>query len=284
VTAELAVLASRVRADERRILDALERRGVPHRHLDPRISWTGVPGAGALSGIVLNREISLTRAVYAAHTLEAQGATVVNSASATELCGDKWRTTLALVGVGLPIPYTALALTPESALEALEDIGYPAVLKPVVGSWGRMVAPLPDRSTAVAFLEYVEALPGPRSHVVYVQRMVLKAGRDIRVAVVGGEVVGASYRRAAEWRTNVHRGAQSQYCEATPEITRLAVAAAEAVRADICGVDLIQEEDGDLFVLEVNHGLEFSGLQHALGDRVDVADRIVDHLVERSAR
>ncbi|GAA2581395.1 RimK family alpha-L-glutamate ligase [Actinomadura fulvescens] len=282
MTAALVVCASRVRADEKRIFEALERRAVPFERMDPRHLSAFAGAAGARPTVVLNREISCTRALYAAHTLEAGGATVVNSAAATRTCADKWLTSLALARAGLPVPRTALALTPEAALGALDEIGYPAVIKPLVGSWGRLVSRVPDRDVGATLLEYVAALPGPQSHVVYVQELVDKPGRDLRVAVVGGEAVGAGYRRSAQWRTNVSRGAETEYCEVTPELAKLATEAAGAVGAELCGVDLIEDAGGRPLVLEVNHGLEFAGLQRALGDRIDVAGHIAGHLLARA--
>jgi [lysine-biosynthesis-protein LysW]--L-2-aminoadipate ligase len=279
----VAVLASRVRADEKRILAALDRRAVGYTHLDSRELWSGTDGPPP-APVVLNREIGHFRAAYAARTLEALGASVVNNASATEVCGDKWRTTLALREAGLPVPATALALTPQAAWPALEAVGYPAVIKPVVGSWGRLVTLVPDEKVAATVLEYVAALSGPQSHIVYVQSLVGQGGRDIRALVIGGEVVGATYRVSADWRTNVARGASTHRCPLTPELTKLAAGAADAVDADLAGVDLIEDEDGRLMVLEVNAGVEFSGFQAAMGDRIDVADRIVDHLLARVER
>lgn len=135
----VAVLASQVRADEKRLLEALERRGAACEHVDTRTLWTvpGTPGAARRwpwRG-VLNREIGQARAACAARTLEGLGIPVLNTAAATDVCGDKWRTSLALAEAGLPTPRTALGLTPEAALEALEEIGYPAVVKPLTGSW-----------------------------------------------------------------------------------------------------------------------------------------------------
>ena len=279
----VAVVASRIRADEKRIFDALDRRAVRYARLDSRALW-GFSHGTAPFRTVLNREIGQVRASYAARMLEALGVVVVNSAAATEVCGDKWRTSLALEEAGLPVPRTALALTPEAALEALAAVGYPAVIKPLVGSWGRLVTLVPDPQVAASVLEYVQALPSPQSHVVYVQELVVKPGRDIRALVVGGDVLGATYRRGADWRTNVARGAVSEFCPLTPELTKLAVEAAAAVDADVAGVDLIEDEQGRLVVLEVNHGVEFSGFQSAMGDRVDVADRIVDHLLARAGQ
>ncbi|GAA0499186.1 RimK family alpha-L-glutamate ligase [Streptomyces olivaceiscleroticus] len=280
----IAVLASRVGADEKRLFDAFDRRGVPFDHVDTRRQWFLAGRRDLPWQLALNREIGQVRAAYAARCLAAAGVEVVNSADATEVCGDKWRTTMALEAAGVPTPRTALGLTPEAALAALDSVGYPALIKPLVGSWGRLVVPLPDRASAEAVLEYAAALPGPQSHLGYVQELIEKPDRDIRVIVVGGQVLGAVYRTGESLRTNVALGGQTRPCEVTPEIDKLSLTAAATVGADIAGVDLIEDRDGRLLVLEVNHRVEFSGFQSALGDRVDVADHIVDHLLERAQR
>ncbi|HEX6359002.1 RimK family alpha-L-glutamate ligase [Actinophytocola sp.] len=280
----IAVLASRVGADEKRLFDAFDRRGVRFEHVDTRGQWFLAGQRDLAWRVVLNREIGQFRAAYAARCLASAGVQVVNSADATEVCGDKWRTTIALQAAGVPTPRTALGLTPKAALAALDDIGYPALIKPLVGSWGRLVVTLPDRATAESVFEYVAALPGPQSHLGYVQELIDKPDRDIRAIVVGGDLLGAVYRTGESLRTNVALGARTQPCEATPEITKLSIDAAAAVGADIAGVDLIEDRDGRLLVLEVNHRVEFAGFQSAHADRVDVADRIVDHLLERVRR
>ena len=251
--AELALLASRVRADERRIITALERRGVRYQQVDTRTLRTSF--GGCRWPVVLNREIGHTRALYAAWALEAEGSRVLDSARAIEVCGDKWRTSMALHAAGLPTPPTALALTPDATLDALEEIGYPAVIKPLVGSWGRLVTRLTDRTQATAILEYVAALTGPQSHLGYVQKLIQSAsgdGRDIRVIVVGGTAIGASYRRSDQWRTNVARGARTERCELSPELAKLAVSAADSVGAEIAGIDVIEDPAGEQLVLEIN--------------------------------
>jgi [lysine-biosynthesis-protein LysW]--L-2-aminoadipate ligase len=280
----IAVLASRVGADEKRLFDAFDRRGVPVEHVDTRRLWFVAGQRDLPWDLALNREIGQVRALYAARCLAYAGVEVVNSAEATEVCGDKWRTTMALEAAMLPIPRTALGLTPQATLAALDSLGYPAVIKPLVGSWGRLVVPLPDHAGAAGVLEYAAALPGPQSHLGYVQELIDKPGRDIRAIVVGGAVLGAVYRTGESLRTNVALGGETQPCEATPEITKLSLDAAAAVGVDIAGVDLIEDCDGRLLVLEVNHRVEFTGFQTALADRVDVAGHIVDHLLERAQR
>ena len=280
----IAVLASRVGAEEKRLFDALDRHGVPFDHVDTRGQWFLAGQRDLPWSLALNREIGQVRATYAARCLTSAGVEVVNSADATEVCGDKWRTTLALQAAGVSTPRTALGLTPQAALAALDSIGYPALIKPLVGSWGRLVVQLPDRASAEGVLEYVGALPGPQSHLGYVQELIDKPDRDIRAIVVGGEVLGAVHRTGESWRTNVALGAQTRPCEATPEITKLSIDAAAAVGADIAGVDLIEDSDGRLLVLEVNHRVEFAGFQSVFGDQVDVAGHIVEHLRERAQR
>lgn len=279
----IAIIASQLRLDERRLLDALDRRGACCEHVDPRKMWSTARARRSWRG-ALNREIGQVRAIYAARTLEAHGVPVVNDAAATEVCADKWRTSLVLAEAGLPTPRTALALTPEAAIEALDELGYPALIKPLTGSWGRLIVALRDRAMAEEVLEYVKALPGPQSHLVYIQELIAKPGRDIRAIVVGGELIGAVYRIADGTRTNVARGAHTQLCPDSPAIAKLAEAAAAATAADIAAIDLIEAADGRLLILEVNHRVEFSGFQEAAGDRIDVAGRIADYLIMRAQR
>ncbi|WP_329454046.1 RimK family alpha-L-glutamate ligase [Streptomyces sp. NBC_01497] len=274
-----ALLASRVRFEEKRILEALDRRGIPRTLIDARTVHQHLDDGRPPWDLVLNREISATRALYAALTFEAMGVPVLDSAAAVETCGDKWRTSLALRAAGIPTPPAALALTAEAGEEAAERLGYPVVLKPLVGSWGRRVALLPDAAALRTVLEYCDALPSPQAKLVYLQSYVDKPDRDIRVIVVGGTPIGAVYRRSDEWRTNVARGSTTEPCELTPDIAAPAAAAAKETGAQIAGVDLVEDRDGRPYVLEVNHGVEFKGFQHAHGDRTDVAQEIVDRLV-----
>ncbi|NRQ34221.1 RimK family alpha-L-glutamate ligase [Nonomuraea sp. NN258] len=280
----LSVLASRVRFEEKAIMTALERRGASYEYLDSRELFVSGDSEKAehAEKCVLNREVGYFRALYAASALEAAGASVLNSSHATHISGDKWHASAALLGAGLPTPRTTLALTPESALAALDELGYPAVIKPLVGSWGRLVTKVPDHETAATVLEHVAALPSPQAHVIYLQELVAKADRDIRVIVVGGRALGGTFRRSTHWRTNVARGAVSEPLTLGPDHADLAVAAAAAVGTDIAGVDLMENGDGQLTVLEVNDRVEFRGFQEAHGSRVDVADAIAAHFIARA--
>jgi [lysine-biosynthesis-protein LysW]--L-2-aminoadipate ligase len=282
--APVAVLASRIRTEEKAILRELEQRGVPVDHVDPRRFTQGIGPASALWPVALNREISGTRARYAALALEAAGTAVLNSAAAIETCGDKWSTSVALHRAGVPTPRTVLALTPEAAAECIDQLGYPVVVKPLSSSWGRRVALLRDADAAEAVLEHCAALPSPQAHIIYIQQFIDKPARDIRVVVVGGEPVAAAYRHCAHWRTNVARGAVSRPCPLSAELAGLAVAAAAAVGAEIAGVDVVEDREGGLYVLEVNSGVEFAGLESAHQQTAGVAPAIADLVAARYRR
>ncbi len=273
--AQLALLLSRARYEERQIMAALERHGVAYEQVDTRTLHGGL--ADRRWPVVLDREIGSVRARYAAWTLEAEGSRVLNSAATIDLCSDKWRTSLALRSAGVATPRTMLALTPEATLAALDELGYPAVIKPVSGSWGRLVSKLENRTEASTVLEYIGALTGPQAHLGYVQSFVPSNNRNIRVIVINGEALGASYQLSDGWRTNIAWGGECVRCELSTELVKLAISAAEAVGAELAGVDIIEDPDGRHWVLEVNGGVEFTGFNKAHPE-LDVADYIVDYV------
>jgi len=275
---KVGVLCSRVRLEEKLIFRALQRRGVDFERIDVRrmIFDLGSDDLGHYD-VVLMRCVSHSRALYAAKILENRGVRTVNSYEVIATCGDKILTTLALIEYGVPTPLTAIAFGAEPALPAIEEMGYPVVLKPPVGSWGRLMAKLNDRQAAEAVLEHKRALGGPQDSVFYVQDYVEKPGRDIRTLVVGEETVYAIYRRSEHWITNTARGGEATVCPITPEIDRLSRAAARAVGGGIVAVDLLEAPDGRLLVSEVNHTPEFHGAFEATG--MDIAGKMVDYVL-----
>src|SRR2546426_8522717 len=181
-------------------------------------------------------------------------------------------------------PYTTLfrsALTPAAALKALDEIGYPAVLKPPVGSWGRLMAKVDDREEAEQIIEHKTALGSTMHSIFYVQEYVEKPERDLRVFVVGDEVVAAMYRYSKDWRTNAARGGTAESLTPTPELAELALKASKAVGGGVLAVDLMESPEG-LLVHEVNPTPEFKALTAATG--IDVAGKVVDYTVEVATR
>jgi [lysine-biosynthesis-protein LysW]--L-2-aminoadipate ligase len=231
---------------------------------------------------VLERCVSHSRAMAALQILEAVGVPCVNTTHVAQVCGSKLETSLALVQAGVPTPEVKIAFTPDSALEAIEAIEYPAVLKPAVGSWGRLLAKINDREAAEAVLEHKETLGSYHHSIFYVQEYVDKPGADIRTFVVGDETICGIMRRSEHWITNTARGGQAENCPITAEIDALSLAAARAVGGGIVAVDLLQEQDGRLLVNEVNYTMEFRNSIKPTG--VDIPGRIADYVLAVARR
>lgn len=225
------------------------------------------------------RCISHSCALYVAKILQEQGVKTVNSYEVIATCGDKVLTTLALLRQNIPTPLTAIAFDPEPALAAIEDFGFPVVLKPPVGSWGRLMAKLNDRQAAEALLEHKQTLGCSADSVFYIQDYIEKPGRDIRTLVVGDETVYATYRCSEHWITNTAKGGEAIVCPLTPEIDRLSRAAAHAVGGDIVAVDILEAPDGQLLVNEVNHTPEFHGAIAATG--LDIPGKMVEYILAK---
>lgn len=273
----VGILHSRIRVEEKMIVGALERRGHQALLLDVRALAIEPRALLALEcDVVLERCVSHVQGLAAVRLLEHAGVPCVNPSAVADCCGDKLRTELALVRAGVPTPRVALALSPEAALAAMERLGYPVVLKPVVGSWGRLLARINDRDAAEALLEHRATLGGPQHGLFYLQEYVEKGGSDVRSFVVGDATICAIRRRAPHWITNTTRGAVAEDCPVTPEIDRLSRAAAAAVGGGILAIDLFQRADGTWLVNEVNHTMEFRNSVAPTG--VDIADRVVAFL------
>lgn len=274
----LAVLTSRIRLEEKLLLAELQRRRVPFQVLDTR-STVFRSGAGPRFRGAFTREIAHTRNLYATRLLEHAGVPVVNSSGILSVCGDKLLTTLALEAAKLPVPRWMVTLSPESALPALGEFGYPAVVKPVIGSWGRLAAKLEGHGTAEAVLEHRAALPGPVNQVTYVQEFIDKPDREIKAYVMGGEVVGAIFKSSTEWRTNTRRGGTPSVCPLNDDLVELLSAAAGAIGDGVLGIDVLEDGSGAYYVNEVNHTPEFHGAIEVLD--VDLVGRYVDFVLSR---
>ena len=282
----LGVLVSYLRQEEKLILAAARARGLTVTPLFDRdivldLSAPTAAASGLLVDVVLDRCVAHSRAGYTLRTLERWGVPTLNSATAVHLCDDKAENTLALEVAGVPTPRTLLAYSIESAVRACEAVGYPAVLKPVTGSWGRLLAKVNGPEQARAVLAQKMELGSFHHAICYVQEYVPKPDRDIRVYVVGDRVLAASYRTAKHWVTNAARGAVSMPCPITPEIEELTLRACHAVGACLAGVDLIETDDG-LKVVEVNTGGEFRGLMTTT--EIDIADEIVTEAIATARR
>ncbi|MGQ9511049.1 MAG: lysine biosynthesis protein LysX [Thermaceae bacterium] len=276
----LAILYDRIRQDERMLFERAESLGLPYRKVYvPALRMALGERPKELEGVTvaLERCVSQSRGLAVARYLTALGIPVVNRPEVIETCGDKWATSVALERAGLPQPRTALLTDAEEALKLMEEWGYPVVLKPVIGSWGRLLAKITDRESAEAILEHKEVLGGFTHQLLYVQEYVKKPGRDIRAFVVGNRTIAAIYRRSTHWITNTARGGEAIACPVTEEIQDLALRAAQAVGGGVVAVDLFESERG-LLVNEVNHTMEFKNSVHTTG--VDIPGEILRYAWE----
>jgi len=277
-TPTVGVLLSRVRVEEKLLLEELDRRHVPTRTIDDRELVLAVekkPDLGV--DVVLERAIQHSRALYALSVLNTWGIPTVNSFEVADVCGNKLLTTMRLIRDGVPTPRTRLAFTPESALAAIEELGYPVVLKPLVGSWGRLISKVNDRDAAESILEHKDVLGTYMHSIYYVQEHVPKPGRDIRAFVVGDETIAAIYRASDHWITNTARGGKASNCPVTPELNDLCVRAARSVGGGVVAVDVLEAPEG-LLVNEVNYTMEFRNSIDTTG--VNIPARIVDFVLE----
>lgn len=281
--ASIGLIYDRIRWEEKALIKASKKAGISLKPIDAkRIFINTSQDADAFKedfgSIVIQRCVSYFRGLHITAILENMGLTVINPFQTSLTCGNKLFTTLALIKAGLPSPKTMMAFTPESTLKALDTVGYPAVLKPVVGSWGRLVALLKERESAQAVIEAREEIKNALLHLYYVQEFVERPPRDIRVIIIGDEVVAASYRYPppGDWRTNVARGGVSKPCPITQELKQLTLKASKAVGGGVVAVDCMEGPDGFL-VNEVNGTIEFRGISSTT--EVDIAEKILNYAI-----
>ncbi|MBI5667803.1 MAG: lysine biosynthesis protein LysX [Chloroflexi bacterium] len=286
----VGILVTHIRAEEKLLIAAFQARGVePDILLDRDVNLDLIAGASqpAPSGVawgeysvVLERCVSTSRGMYLQAILNSWGIPTINSYATASVCADKLLTTLALSRAGVPQPAARVAFEDESAVTAIEQIGYPAVLKPVTGSWGRLLARVNDRDSAEAIIEHRQILGNYQHHVFYVQPYVNKPGRDIRAFVVGDETICAIYRTSPHWITNTARGGKASNCPVTPELDALCRRAAAAVGGGVLALDLFEDPEHGLILNEINHTMEFRNSSAPTG--VDIAARVVDYALRQA--
>jgi [lysine-biosynthesis-protein LysW]--L-2-aminoadipate ligase len=274
----VGVLYSRVRVEEKLLFEELERRGVHFGRIDDREIIFELGNGRLPYDVVLERCINHSRALYGLKLLQDAGICTVNTYQVADTCGNKILTSSALTRHKVPQPRTLVAFTPESAMEAIERVGYPAVLKPAVGSWGRLLSLVSDRYAAEAILEHKEILGSYHHSIFYVQEYVPKPNRDIRSFVVGDQCICAIYRYSGHWITNTARGGRAENCPVTDDIAERSRAAAQAAGGGVLAIDLLESDRG-LLVNEVNYTMEFRNSIDTTG--VNIPARIIDYLLEQ---
>lgn len=281
---KIGVLYSRVRVEEKWIFAVLEQLGIDYDRLDDRKFSFDLsnPEPWQQYDAILERSISYARGLYSTRILNAWGIPTVNTAKVAEICGNKLSTVTALACANVPQPETCVAYTPEAALVAIEEMGYPIVLKPMVGSWGRLLAKINDRDAAEAVLEHKAVLGSYEHSIFYIQEFIDKPDRDIRVLIVNDKPIAAMYRHSPHWITNTARGGQGEICPLTPELTKISQDAAIAVGGGLLAVDVIEHPEHGYLVNEINHTMEFHTAGPTTG--VDIPSLIVEYLMAVARR
>lgn len=272
----LSILYDTIRWEEKAIYEAAKKKGVSVENVDIKAMRLRLDGKSDFKGkVVLQRSVSYFKSLHATAALEGLGAKVINPLKVAGITGNKLFAHMALENAGVRTPKAIAAFSEESAVQALEEFGYPSVIKPTVGSWGRMIGLLRDKDAARAVIEDREHM-FPLYHIYYFEEFVQRPPRDIRAIVVGDRVVAAIYRYSGdgEWKTNMALGGRAEVCPVTEELNDICMKATHAVGGQIVGVDLMEGKDG-LMVHEVNNTTEFKNTVRVTG--VDIPGLMVDY-------
>ena len=261
---KICIVFDRLRTEEKLLQKKAEELGYKTSMIDAKITsfdTDSKPEKYDFGDVVLERCVSYYRGLHFTSCLEFMDIPVINKFDVANTCGNKMITSMLLKKNNIPTPKTYFSFSAETALENFENIGYPLVIKPIIGSWGRSVMPVKDKDTAEAVIENRQVTDGPQDRIYYLQEMIDRPPRDIRVITVGDQAVSAMYRKSSGgFKTNIALGADPELCEITKEIEDLCEKTSKAVGGGILGIDLMEDKERGLVVHEVNNTVEFKGL------------------------
>jgi len=279
VSSGLSILYDTIRWEEKALFDAAKKMGINVEMVDCKNLFVSLDKTKEKFETVIQRCVSYYRSLHSTAALEGKGVNVINSLNTSIFAGNKLFTHMLLQKYGVPTPFSAVAFSEEAALETLESKGYPMVLKPTVGSWGRMIALLKDRDSAEGIMESRERMY-PIYQVYYLEEFVQRPPRDIRAIMVGDKVVAAIYRYSGDdqWKTNMALGGKAEECKVTKEMEDICIKAKNAVQGQIVGVDLMESKDKGLVVHEVNNTTEYKNTVRVTG--VDIPALMIDYALK----
>ena len=275
----LGILHSTIRGDEKLIIEAARKKNINVKLIDIRTQIFNPDTFSVDFDVALERSVSTVKGDYAIKFLENLGVPVVNSSAVSAVCGDKFLTSLALRKAKVPTPDFAMVFTLNQAVEAINKIGgYPVVIKPAIGSWGRLLAKINDSDSLETVIEHKDVLGGPQQKAIYIQQYIEKPGRDIRAFVIDGKVICAIYRDSKHWITNTARGGVATNCLVTKELSEICKKASDSVGDGILAMDIFETDNG-LSINEINHTMEFKNSEGPTG--VSISDAIVDYCIKQ---
>jgi [lysine-biosynthesis-protein LysW]--L-2-aminoadipate ligase len=275
---KIGLLHSLIRKDEKFLIDEFNaKKGIELAMIDDREISFNIGRDKFNYDIVVERCINHSRALHGLKLFESAGIKCVNTYNVATVCGDKLLTSCALAEHNVPQPEVRVAFTEESALQTIEDMSYPVVLKPAVGSWGRLLSKINDRDAAEAILEHKTVLGSYHHSIFYIQKYVEKKGKDIRSFVIGDKCIAAIYRTSTHWITNTARGGVATNCIVTDELSDISVRAAKAVGGGIVAIDVFETSQG-LMVNEVNYTMEYKNSIYTTG--VNIPQKMVEYILQ----
>ncbi|MEJ2169264.1 MAG: lysine biosynthesis protein LysX [Desulfobacterales bacterium] len=271
-------LHSIIRKEEKLLLEEFRsRRDVQLIKIDDREVYFDLHKNSFDIDVVIERCVNHSRALHTMKIFSDHGVPTVNAPEVGEICGSKFLTTQALIKAKIRTPRCYLAFTPESALAAMEELGYPCVIKPTTGSWGRLISKINDRDAAEAILEHKQILGSYHHSIFYIQEYVEKKGRDIRSFVVGDQCIAAIYRHSDHWITNTARGGKAENCPVNKELHEISVGASNACGGGVVAIDVFETNQG-YSINEVNYTMEFRNSIDVTG--VNIPAKVVDYVLE----
>ena len=278
---KICIVFDRLRTEEKLLQKNAEELGYETSMIDAKITsfdTDSEPKNYEFGDVVLERCVSYYRGLHFTACLEFMDIPVINKFDVANTCGNKMITSMLLKKNNIPTPKTYFSFSAETALKNFEEIGYPLVIKPIIGSWGRSVIPVKDKDTAEAVIENRQVTDGPQDRIYYLQEMIDRPPRDIRVITIGDQAVSAMYRKSSGgFKTNIALGADPELCEITKEIEDLCEKTSKAVGGGILGIDLMEDKKRGLVVHEVNNTVEFKGLVKV--SKKNIPKEMIDYAV-----
>ncbi|GBL40680.1 lysine biosynthesis enzyme LysX [Nitrosopumilaceae archaeon] len=278
---DITILYDTIRWEEKALLEAGKKKNINIQMVDCKNLAIDLDKKPEDYGPVIQRCVSYYRNLHSTAALEGMGVNVINCLNTGIFAGNKLFTHMLLKKYGVPTPYAAVAFSKDAVIEHLETHGYPKVIKPTVGSWGRLISKLNDKDSAEGIIESREAMY-PIYQVHYLEEFVNRPPRDIRAIMVGDKIVAAIYRTSGNgnWKTNMALGGTAEECKVTPEMEEMCIKAKNAVQGDIVGVDLMESNERGLVVHEVNNTTEYKNTVRVCG--VDIPSLMIDYVMKKN--